>query len=131
MADASGDIVRGYPFLVVDGLTKTATGIVVGNLLFYDTDGWGPISAGTEKKPFGVGILAVTAGAAQEACSVFVRGAIRLLKAAGAAIAQGQGVMPTDVQGTVKAWDGTAYEVGFGTCIKTAASAAVIVDVLM
>ncbi len=131
MADASGDLIRGYPFIAISGLTKTATAMVVGNLLFYDTDGWGPISAGTEKKPFGVALLAVAATAAQEACSVFVQGAIRLLKAAGAAIAQGQGIMPTNVQGTVKAWDGVAYEVGFGVCIATAASAAVIVDVLM
>ena len=147
MADAIGDITRGFPFLAIKGLTKTNTAITLGKLVVYDTDGWGP-SAATDAGPFGVALNTQAAVVSEQLeADVFLTGAIRISKKTGTGIAQGQGVMQSADAGDATVWavadvggtpDQTSINAALldvtqkiGVCLTDAASGATMVETLM
>jgi len=123
-----GDIDRtGVDFLVVDGLSKTNTAITKGQLVIFDTDGWGP-GAAASTGPWGVLISATVAAvvATQHDIQVCVRGNVRVQKKAGAALNQGA-YAKTEDGGEVSAAGTNAVAM----CTKDAASADTEAQILL
>ena len=143
MADAVGDIIRGHPFLVIKGLSKTDETIALGDVVAYDTDGWAQCTASLYG-PFGMAMNATT-GSGQQEVSVLIQGACRVLKITGTAIPQGTGVMPSATSGAVTLWavadagatpDQASINASIldacqciGTCLEDVASGPLLADV--
>ena len=127
-----GEIVRtGITFLVLKGLSKTATAITKGTISIFDTDGWGPAGAAAVG-PHGIPMETVAAGAGQEVCAIMVAGNVNILKAAGVAYPQGTYV-ESDASGAAVAWTtvGTVKTEVVGLVTKSSEAADTEQEVLL
>jgi hypothetical protein len=129
---AVGEITRdGYPYLILNGLTKTNTAVATGAVVFYDTDGWGP-SGSDGVGPHGIAMNTQTATAVtQKQLSVMVQGCVMAKKTAGAALAQGQAVKTDGTSLVVVVETTNNSQMVVGVVLSAALSAATEVEILI
>ncbi|GEM_PF-1566314 len=105
---AAGDVFKEFGMKVAKYTLKTNTGVTKGDVLAYDTDGWGPADADASsgnKGPFVVALETVVAPGAglQASCKVLEEGVVEVSKVSGA-INQGAWVALSTTAGKVKAY---------------------------
>lgn len=100
---AAGDVKKEFGMKSQKYTLKTTTGVTLGYVLAYDTDGYAHAST-SHKAPFVVALETVTAPASgQSTCKVLEEGVVEVPKVTGA-IVQGQWVAISSTAGKVKAY---------------------------